>query len=326
MKNLLGAVLAAFAAIAIAVPVARAAWPEKPIKVIVPFNAGGTSDQTARAFAAAIQENDILPQPLIVVNVGGHFSIGARQVMEAAPDGYTFLVLHNALMGGEASHQMNFGYRDFAAVAATGEFCTLPMVRKDSGINSVQDLLDRAKAKPGTLLFGVNLGAINHMAGLVIEHLEPGAKFRFVQIGGGAENFAALTGGQTNVGVNSAPEVIHFTRLPDGKPNPEAQVKPLAYMGPERLPQLPDVPTMKELGFDVTHCTQNWWFAPKGTPKEIVAAMADALEKANGTKRIKDFQKAQAFGPLFLNGEPLQQDLDNAWKQVVELAPDLAKK
>jgi tripartite-type tricarboxylate transporter receptor subunit TctC len=81
---------------------ADAGWPEKPVKVIVPFAPGGTSDQVARIFQRAIQENKLLPQPVTVVNIGGHFSVGSRQAMESPPDGYTFLLIHIALMGARA--------------------------------------------------------------------------------------------------------------------------------------------------------------------------------------------------------------------------------
>ncbi|MEZ5592633.1 MAG: tripartite tricarboxylate transporter substrate binding protein [Gammaproteobacteria bacterium] len=305
---------------------ARAEWPEKPVKIIVPFKAGGTSDQVARAFQAAIQENDILPQPTTIINVGGHYSIGARQVMEADPDGYTFLVLHVALMGGEAGGMFDFGYRDFAPVAATGQFCVLPMVRKDSGINSVDELLTKAKAEPDTLLFGANLGAINHMAGLMLQNTELGAKFRFVQIGGGTANYTALTGAQTHVTVLSGAEVINFTRLPDGSDNPEAQIKPLAYTGAERNPRLPEMPTMKELGRDMEFCIDSWWFAPKDTPAEAIQGMAAALEKASASDRITEFYDIQAFAPTFLQGEALKKSLDDTWARVEPVAKQAKQK
>ena len=88
------------------------------------------------------------------------------------------------------------------------------MVRKDSGINSVGELLEKAKAEPDTLIFGANIGAINHLAGVMMQETMPGAKFRFVQIGGGTANFTALTGAQTNATVLSGAEVINFTLLP----------------------------------------------------------------------------------------------------------------
>jgi putative tricarboxylic transport membrane protein len=299
---------------------AHAEWPEKPIRVVVPFQPGGTSDQMARAFQAAIQENDLISQPINVINVGGHYSIGARQVMEAEPDGYTFLVLHVALMGGEATGAMDFGYRDFAPVAATGEFCVMPMVRKDSGIDSLEQLLAQAKAEPNSLLFGCNIGAINHMAGIMLQNAEPGAAFRFVQIGGGTANFTALTGAQINATVLSGAEVINFTRLPDGSENPEAQIKPLAYTGGERLAQLPDVPTAKELGYDVEFCIQNWWFAPKDTPAEVVAAMADVLKQAHESAQIQTWRSQQAFADLYLSGDAFAEALDATWERIRPVA------
>jgi tripartite-type tricarboxylate transporter receptor subunit TctC len=326
MRKLLSGVLATAAVVVLAAATANAAWPEKPIKIVVPFKAGGTSDQVARAYAAAIEENHLLPQPMVILDVGGHFSIGSRQVLEAAPDGYTFLVVHIALMGGQAMGQMDFGYKDFAPVATTGQFCLCPMVRKDSGINSVKELLDKAKAEPDKLLFGVNIGAINHMAGIALQNLEPGARFRFVQIGGGTANFTALTGAQTNVAVNSAAEVINFTRLPDGTANPDAQVKPLAYTGAARFPALADVPTMKELGYDMTFCVDNWWFAPKDTPKEAIDGMVAALQKAQSTDRIKRFNASQGFAPAFLSGDAMQKSLDATWNEILPLAKQAAGK
>ena len=305
---------------------ALAEWPEKPIKIVVPFKAGGTSDQVARAFQAAIQENDILSQPITIINVGGHFSIGSRQVMEAEPDGYTFLLVHIALMGGQAGGMFDFGYRDFEPVAATGQFCVLPMVRKDSGINSVDELLAKAKAEPDTLIYGANLGAINHMAGIMLQNTEPGAKFRFVQIGGGTANYTALTGAQTNTTVLSGAEVLNFTRLPDGSDNPEAQIKALAYTGPERNPKLPDMPTLKELGRDMEFCIDSWWFAPKGTPAEAIDGMAAALEQATATDRIQEFYNSKAFSPVFLKGEALQQSLDDTWARIEPVAKQAVQK
>lgn len=305
---------------------AVAAWPEKPVKVVVPFKAGGTSDTVARAFQAAIQENDILSQPITIINVGGHYSIGSRRVLEAEPDGYEFLLIHIALMGGTASGVLDFSWQDFEPVAATGEFCLAPMVRKDSGIDSVEGLLERAGEQPDQLIFGANLGAINHMAGIMLQNLEEGAKFRFVQIGGGTANFTALTGGQTNATVLSGAEVDNFTRLPDGSDNPEAQIKPLAYTGEERHPELPDLPTMKELGYDMVFCIHSWWFAPPGTPEEAVSGMADALEQASQTERIQGFYEDKLFAPVFLRGEELEQSLQETWERIEPVAKQAAQK
>ncbi|MEM9221233.1 MAG: tripartite tricarboxylate transporter substrate binding protein [Pseudomonadota bacterium] len=326
MARIVPTVLVATAMVLTGTGHALAEWPEKPVKVVVPFKAGGTSDQVTRAFQAAVEENDLLDQPITVVNVGGHFSIGARQVMEAEPDGYNFLTIHIALMGGEGGGIFDFGYRDYEPVASTGQFCVLPMVRKDSGIDTMEDLLAKAASEPDTLIFGANLGAINHMGGIMMQNLVPGAKFRFVQIGGGTANFTALTGDQTDATVLSAAEVANFTRMPDGSENPEAQIKPLAYTGPERVTHLSDVPTMKELGYDMDYCIESWWFAPKGTPQEAIDGMAAALEKASATDRITEFYDSKMFAPVFRKGDDLKASLDSTWEAIEPIAKQASAK
>jgi len=317
MKRLLAIAVAGLLA---TTGLAQAEWPEKPIKLVVPFNAGGTSDQVGRTLAASVQELEALPQPITIVNVGGHYSIGSRRVMEAEPDGYEFLLIHIALMGGEGTGATDFGWRDFKPVAASGEFCLAPMVRKDSGIESVEQLLSMAKDAPDSLIFGANLGAINHMAGLMLQEENPGAKFRFVQIGGGTENFTALTGAQTNATVLSGAEVVQFTLLPDGSPNPEAQIMPLAYTGAERFAALPDLPTMKELGYDMEFCVKSWVFAPKDTPQEIVDAFAAALQAGSQSERYLKFNEDKGFANIFLTGDDLQNDLTSTWEAIEPIA------
>ncbi|MEM9107837.1 MAG: tripartite tricarboxylate transporter substrate-binding protein, partial [Pseudomonadota bacterium] len=195
-----------------------------------------------------------------------------------------------------------------------------PMVRKDSGINSVAELLEKAKSEPDTMIFGANIGAINHMAGVMMQETMPGAKFRFVQIGGGTANFTALTGAQTAATVLSGAEVINFTLLPDGSENPESQIKPLAYTGAERFEGLPDLPTMKEEGFDMTFCIKNWIFAPKDTPQDAVDGFADAIGSAIKTDRFQEFLASKGFAESFLTGEALKEDLDTTWAAIEPVA------
>lgn len=325
MKKLLGIATAAMMA-TVGVANAQGDWPEKPIKLIVPFKAGGTSDQMGRVLQAGVEETNALGQPITIVNVGGHFSIGSRRVMEADPDGYTFLLIHIALMGGEGTGALDFGWRDFKPVAGAGEFCLAPMVRKDSGIDSVEELLAKAKEEPDSLIFGANLGAINHMAGIMLQEQEPGAKFRFVQIGGGTANYTALTGAQTDATVLSGAEVVQFTLLPDGSENPDSQIKPLAYTGAERFDSLPDLPTMKELGYDMQFCVKSWLFAPKDTPQEIVDEFAGALEEATETERYQKFLEEKGFADIFLTGDALQEDLESTWEAIEPIAKLAAQK
>ena len=305
---------------------AQAEWPEKPIKLIVPFKAGGSSDQMGRVVQAGIKESDALSQPVTIVNVGGHYSIGARRVMEAKPDGYNFLLIHLALMGGQGSGALDFGWKDFAPVASVGEFCLMPMVRKDSGIDSLEQLLTQAKDKPDSLIFGANLGAINHMGGLMLQETTPGAKFRFVHIGGGTANYTALTGAQTAVTVLSGAEVTKFTLLPDGSENPDSQIKPLAYTGSERFSGLPDIPTTQELGYDVNFCIKSWFFAPKDTPQEAIDGFAAAIEKATQTDNYQDYLVKNGFANGIVTGDDMLEELQATWDRIEPIAKLAARK
>ena len=289
-----------------------AAWPEKPIRVVVPFGPGGTTDILARSLQKVMDEKKLVSQPVVIQNVSGHFSVGARQVMTAAPDGYTFLAIHLALLSGEiVDPRRGVGYRDFAPVALTGGFCLHPIVRADSAYKTLKELLDAAKEKPNTIVTGVNIGALNHMLGVFLEQSYPGAKFRFVQIGGGGENFAAITGGHTQATGLSSSE--YQTYKANG-------IRALAYSGPERLKLEPTIPTTRELGLNFEFCIENYWFAPKGTPQEAIDGMANVLEKAVATDELKVFFEKQAQTSQFMKGEAYRQKLDAVFKAIEPVA------
>lgn len=296
---------------------AQNAWPEKPIKVVVPFGPGGTSDLLGRLMQKSIEDNKLLAQPMAIVNVKGHFSIGSMQVKNAAPDGYNFLLVQLALLSGEVvDPSKGVSYRDFEPVAMTGGFCLHHIVRQDAPWKTLKDLVDAAKAKPNTILFGVNIGALNHMGGGYLERAT-GAKFRFVQIGGGAANYAALKGSQTQTTMLSGSEYANYK---------SGGMRSLAYTGPSRLAIEPDIPTAKELGLGYEFCINNYWFAPKGTPKAAIDGMAGALEKALKTDYVLKTQAERASTTEFLKGEAFRKHLDDTFKAVEPVAKQLVTK
>lgn len=287
---------------------ALAEWPERPINVIVPFKAGGSSDLVARSFASAIEEQGLLAQPVTIINVGGHSSVGARRVLDAAPDGYEFLLHETGIIGAEASGIIDFGYADYKPVAATGSICMALLTRKDSGFDSLPALIDAARAAPGEIVFGVNLGGLNHMSGILLENAAD-VKFRFAQIGGSADNFAALTGGQTAVASVGAAGARNFTLTDDGQVSDESQVQAIALLADTPHDRLPNVKTAAEQGSDVQFCFTNYWFAPADTPDDIVATFADALEAAAGSDRIVTFYNDTLSTPVFLKGDEFAKHL-----------------
>ncbi|MEQ8319282.1 MAG: tripartite tricarboxylate transporter substrate binding protein [Rhodospirillales bacterium] len=304
---------------------AVADWPEKPVKLVVPFAAGGTTDLTARAFQQAANTEKLLSEPVSVVNIGGHFSMGLRQVKDAEPDGHTFTIMHVALMTGQASGMLDFGYKDFVPVARMGAFCEVAAVRSDLGVKSVDELLQKAADKPDSVVAGVNLGALNHTFMLMLEDLKPGAKFRFVQTGGDAKSYTALAGKHTDAGAMAAGSAISYTRSGD-QMNPDSGITLLAYSGPERNPGLPEVPTLKELGHDIEFCIDMWYFAPKGTPKAAIDGFASAVKQSLDTEVVQKYFKSKAMVGSYLAGDALAKNLDEQWVRIEPVAKRAKKK
>ena len=305
------------AAMAVQAP-SVAAYPDKPIKIIVPFGAGGNTDGLARMFQKAIQDEKLLSKPMVIVNVkGAGGSIGARRAKDAEPDGHTLLLMHIALLSGTASGLIDFGYQDFEPIAATADSCLVTAVMKDSKWDTLPALLADAKTNPDTIIHGANLGAVNHMAGLMMEGANPGSKFRFVQIGGGAANFKALKGRHTNVTHITLAEWSNFRA---------GGVKALAYLTDKRHPDAPNLPTAKELGYDVNFCLQNWWFAPKGTPRDRIDHFASVLKKAIETDYVKKVMKDRMNAPTYLGPDELAKKLDADYAMIAPVARKAKKK
>ncbi len=297
-------------------------FPSRPIKVIVPFAAGGGSDTFVRVIQQAVKDENLLPQPLVVINrPGAGGTIGSQEATNAAPDGYTILNLHQGILTAKYSGKVDHGPEAFEPITATGEDAMLLAVADDSSFRSLKDLLDEAAARPDTLAYGANLGAPSHFSALLLEHAKPGARFRFVQTGGGATRFADLTGGHIGMTTFSVAEYLRFR---------SGGVRALAFLGPKRHPALPETPTAREQGFDVVTSNLQFWWAPKGTPADRIKVLADALEQAMNTPFVREKLAAMSVEPVVLRGESLrraiaERELDTAKVGVRKLdsLPDL---
>lgn len=313
-KGLLCAV--ALAAAGMAPGGAALAWPDKPVEVIVPYGAGGGSDAMVRIFQKAATDNDWLGQPMVVKNIGGAGGrTGSRQAMEAEPDGYTFLSNHLTLMTGQATGVADFGYRDFDPVAATGAVCMVVAVPEASPHQTLAELMEAAKSE--TFAYGANLGALNHMAGLSLQNTTPGVAFNFVQTGGDAKNFVALSGNVLPVAGVSAGQY----RSGEG-----GGVRGLAILADTRDPNLPDLPTAREQGFDTDFCFEYWWFAPKGTSRAAIDGMADMLEKAMADEAVLAALDARSVRPVFRRGASFGDFLEAQWARTVPLAEQAVRR
>ncbi len=296
MKMILKMAVAATAMTAASMATAQD-YPEKPIRLIAPFAQGGSTSNAARVMAKAIEDNNLLPVPIIINYVpGAAGTIGARQVKDSDPDGYSALIWHVAANGSQAMGNVDFGPDDFELVAGTDRKCYMIVVRETSEYQTLSELMEAAKANPDTIISADNLGGANHIASVLAEDSLPGAAFRHVQFGGTAKTYPALLGGHAEVNASS-PSALSSTTTKG--------LRVLGYMGPERHPDYPDVPTFKELGYDTEFCMYSWWFMPKGTPADRVATLRDAMVKAMDTDYMREQTKAQGVEHVIITGDEL---------------------
>ncbi len=243
-------------------------YPDRPIRIIVPFAAAGPTDIMARILAQSL--GAALGGNFIVENkpgAGGNIGIG--YAAHAAADGYTLLVVSTA-------YSVNPGlyakipydpYKDFAPITELGSTPNSILVTPKLGVNSIAELIARAKAKPGGLNWASpGAGTTPHLSGEFLK-IVGGIEMTHVPFNGAAPAIQALLAGTTEVAVSALPPVLPFAQ--------SGEIKVLAITGVNRWPDLPEVPTMVELGYkDFVAETAQFFFAPAATPPDIVEKLS----------------------------------------------------
>jgi len=262
------------AAIAASAAVHAQAYPSRPLKIIVPYAAGGAVDIVARNVGQPLAES--LKQPVIVDNrPGASANIGMETVARAAPDGYTLLMASNGIATNMALFpQLTFdGRRDFAAIARIGYAPLVIVVPASSPAKSLQDLIAMAKAEPGKLTYAsAGNGSSGHLAG---ELLKSTAKVDVLHVPykGGAPAITDLLGERISFMPINPVEVMAHVRA--------GRLRALAVASDKRFPALPDVPTAAEAGL-AGYEASVWWglVAPARTPPEIIRELNVETNKA----------------------------------------------
>lgn len=268
------------AAIALAaVAPANADWPEKPVRIIVPYAPGGSGDNTARAYQDKLSEK--FGQQFVIENRGGAAgAIGIEAAAKADGDGYTFL---QTPMAGLVilPHLRDVAYdpfEDLKPVSRTAETIAAMAVHPSLGVNTVQEFVALAKQKPGEIFFGsAGQGTITQMRGEILKDVA-GIDIVHVPYKGSGEALNDLLAGHVQA-------MFEGNVLPHGK---AGTLKLLAFVSDERHPDFPDVPTMKEAGLE-NYEAPSWhgMLAPKGTPDDIIKKMSDALIEISQTPEVK---------------------------------------
>lgn len=293
--------------------VVESVYPARPIRLVVPFSAGGGTDTFARIFKKAIEDNALTPQPVVIVNLAGAgATIGSRRVKNAVPDGYTILILHEAIVTARYANTASYGPEAFDPIACTGEIGMVLAVDESSPFQDLTDLLEKATRDPDSVLFAANLGAPSHFAGLMLEQKSPGSQFRYVQYGGGADRFAAIRGGQVQLSAFSLAEYVRFQ---------PAGLRALAFLGTERHPEIPEIPTAREQGYDLVSQNVMFWWAPRGTPRDRIDYLADLLDRAMQTRYVQDKLAELKYEPTFLVDVPLIERIQSLDEEVGRVVP-----
>jgi tripartite-type tricarboxylate transporter receptor subunit TctC len=288
-------------------PLVQAAFPEKPIKFILPTNAGGGIDAQARILQRAIGDHELLPEKVVVVNIpGGGGVVGTGKVKSAKPDGYTIGLWNAGLVTSRVMGISKFDHTDFEIIGMTGYTELGLAVKNDSSIKTVSDLVQRANVKPGTLKFSTDIGTPVHFIPLMFAD-EADIEFRFVQTGGGSKRLASIMGGHTEVSLFSTLAMLTFA---------EAGLRPLLVFSEGRNELLPNVMTSKEGGVNVVLTEPHFWIAPKGTPEDRITILREALTKAMALPAVHEDFASQGIVPVFADADQVTQELDTLLEKI----------
>jgi tripartite-type tricarboxylate transporter receptor subunit TctC len=293
---------------------AGSGYPERPIHIVVPYDAGGGSDTFVRILQKGISQDQLIDQPLVIINQpGGSGTIGSREVKNADPDGYKILCHHNAIITAQMAETVDYGPEAFEPIAMTGEMSMVILVRDDSPIKNIVDLLQAAKDKPNTIRFGANKGAPAYFTTLQLQKALAGAELSIVSAGGGADRYSKILGGHLEAGIFSLSEYLDF-RGAEGTPA-DQNIRAIALLSNERHESIPNVPTTIELDIPVILTNANYWWAPKETPPAVLDFWADVLAKAMQNETVLAELARLRMDPTYDRDLPLKERLGDTIKQ-----------
>ena len=295
---------------------AAAAFPEKPIRVVIGFPAGGPLDQHARLLTDKLQA--VLGQPIVIdYKSGAGGTVGAQDVMKAAPDGYTLMLANTGVMVINPALYSKLPYstlKDFTPIARTAMQPLALLVNPKIPVNSLKEFVDYAKARPGQINYGsAGNGGISHLVPEMFKNAT-GLFMVHIPYRGSAPAFADLMGGQVQFMGESIPQAANYHK--------QGKVRALAVTSRERNPALPDVPTVIESGFKGFEVVGFYGFlAPAGLPKDVKAKLSDAFKQVMNNPDVRNRMVTQGADPAFMGSEDFGQFLASEtprWAQAVK--------
>jgi tripartite-type tricarboxylate transporter receptor subunit TctC len=278
---------------------ASAQYPDRPVKMIVPWAAGGDTDNIFRPLAPLLQKH--LGQPVVIANVGGASgTVGAREAKGAPADGYTVYAVHDYIHLVHYAGLTDITYKDFEPVCRVSATPSVLTASPKTPWKTWKELADDAKKRPGEITVGATLGSTSHIFPASVEKAA-GIKFKYVSYEGLAPRMNAILGGHIDLTDSNLTQ----------KGKVEAgQLKFIAIASEKRNPDMPDVPTLKELGMNIVYEVVRGLMVPKGTPAPVRAKLGEACAKAAAEPAFAASMKAQGTRVAYLNDKDYGAFLD----------------
>jgi tripartite-type tricarboxylate transporter receptor subunit TctC len=291
-----------------------AEYPAQPIKLVVPYAAGGTSDIQTRIMSKYIKE--YLGQDFVIVNISGAGGgIGNREVLNAAPDGYTVLFQHQSMFSNYLTGVSDFTYNDFAPVCLAIRTNRIFVTRPDAPWNNLKDVVEDAKKRPGQIRLGAEIGATSHFQVMPLQIMTNNAFVLTASKGGDMDRITKIMGSHMDLSVVALSSVVSYLK--------SGELKALAVTSAERDPFLPDVPTAKELGIDAVFMQDTGFYMPPKTPENIVAVFSKAIgEMSKNEAYVKEIEEKTFSQVRYMDTEEFVKFLEEDFKYWSRLAKE----
>ena len=300
---------------------AQDAYPSKPITMIVPFPPGGVADLTGRPTAASMEKT--LKQKIVIENkAGAGGGIGMAQVAKAKPDGYTIMMaLSSVSVIPEADKILGrapmFTLDQLAPIALVSADPTILVVRADSPWKSVRDMVDDAKKRPGAISYSSSgIYGTLHVAMAMLAD-SAGISLKHVPFTGAGPAITALLGGHVDALATGPGTVIQHIKA--------GKLRALAGWGAKRIDALPDLPTLKELGYDAEFYIWSGLFAPAGTPAAILQTLRHAAAEAVKDPQFRTAMSAIDTPITYLDAPEFQKFWDNDAQRLAKVVQKIGK-
>lgn len=278
----------------------------------MPWAAGGDIDATFRPYAPLLQKH--LGGTVVIANVGGASgTVGAREAKGSPPDGYTIYAIHDYIHSTYYTGVADVAYSDFEPVCPVSSTPSVLTASPKARWTSFQELLADAKARSGQISVGATLGSTSHFFPALIEKAA-GIKFKYVSYEGLAPRMNAILGGHIDLTDSNLTQ--------KGKVD-AGELKFLAVGTDKRLPQAPNVPTLKELGVNVVYAVTRGVMAPRGTPAGVVARPEGACQKATAETAFAEAMAKQGTSVRFMDRKAYAEFLRQNDQVNKDLARDL---